>query len=148
MNLETDCKRIVDETIDYARQGMEEFKNEKQAVIKEMREECHRQEEQAAELNCQLQERVDELMEKLNQYSAPNFKIEELEEGPGDVQLEMFAAPKSASAKAGATPMPKTAMNNLAADAKGEIAQLVLHYPSRISSTSKAPNIARASTAK
>ena len=100
-NLKTDCKRIVDETVDYARQGMEEFKNEEQAVIKEMREECHRQEEQAADLNCQLQERVDELMEKLNKYSAPNFKIEELEEGPGDVQLEMFATPKSASAKAG-----------------------------------------------
>jgi hypothetical protein len=71
-----------------------------------MREECNRQEEQAAELNFQLQERVDELMEKLNKYSAPEFKIEEVDEGPGDVQLEMLATPKSASAEAGATNVP------------------------------------------
>ena len=140
-NLETDCKRIVDETIDYARQGMEEFKNEEQAVIKEMREECHRQEEQAAELNWQLQERVDELMEKLNQYSAPNFKIEELEEGPGDVQLEMFAAPKSASAKAGATPMPKTAMNNLAADAREKLHNLFSTTPAGSAAPPKLPTL-------
>jgi hypothetical protein len=59
-----------------------------------MREECNRQEEQAAELNFQLQERVDELMEKLNKYSAPEFK------------MEMLATPKSASAEAGATNVP------------------------------------------
>jgi len=63
-NLEADCNKIVDETVDYARQGMEEFKKEEQAVIKEMREECNKQEEQAAELKFQLQERVDELVEK------------------------------------------------------------------------------------
>ena len=47
-------------------QGKEwrEFKKEEQAVIKEMREECNKQEEQAAELKFQLQERVDELVEK------------------------------------------------------------------------------------
>jgi ElaB/YqjD/DUF883 family membrane-anchored ribosome-binding protein len=63
-HLEADCNKIVDETVDYARQGMEEFKKEEQAVIKEMREECNKQEEQAAELKFQLQERVDELVEK------------------------------------------------------------------------------------
>ena len=63
-----------------------------------MREECNRQEEQAAELNFQLQERENELMEKLNKYKAPDFKIEELEDGPGDIQLEMFA-PQSLQAR-------------------------------------------------
>jgi len=140
-NFKTDCKRIVDETVDYARQGMEEFKNEEQAVIKEMREECHRQEEQAADLNCQLQERVDELMEKLNKYSAPNFKIEELAKGPGDVQLEMLATPKSASAKAGATPMPKTAMNNLAADAREKLHNLFSTTPAGSAAPPKLPTL-------
>jgi hypothetical protein len=31
-HLEADCKKIVDETVDYARQGMEEFRKEEQAV--------------------------------------------------------------------------------------------------------------------
>ena len=43
---------------------MAEFKKEEQAVINEMREECSKREEQAAELNFQLQERVDELVWK------------------------------------------------------------------------------------
>ena len=49
MNLEADCKKIVDETVDYARQGMEDFKKEERAMIQEIMEECNRQEEQAAE---------------------------------------------------------------------------------------------------
>jgi len=36
--------KMVDETVDHARQGMEEFKKEEQAVVKEMREECNKQE--------------------------------------------------------------------------------------------------------
>ena len=70
-SLEADCKRIVDDTVEYARKGMEGFKKEEQAVIQEMREECSRQESQSAELNFQLQEQVEELMERLNKYSAP-----------------------------------------------------------------------------
>jgi hypothetical protein len=129
-NLEADCKKIVDETAEYARKGMEEFKNEEQTVIKEMREERNRQEEQAAELNVQLQERVGEFMERLNKQNAPNLKIEELDEGPGEIQLEMFATPKgSASAKAGATPMPNTAMSNLAADAREKLHSLFTTTP-------------------
>ena len=69
-NLEADCKKIVDETAEYARKGMEEFKNEEQTVIKEMREERNRQEEQAAELNVQLQERVGEFI-KVEQAERP-----------------------------------------------------------------------------
>ena len=48
-SLEADCKRIVDETVEYAKNGMEGFKKEEQAVIQEIREECSRQENQAAE---------------------------------------------------------------------------------------------------
>ena len=76
--LEADCKRIVDDTVEYARKGMEGFKKEEQAVIQEMREECSRQETQAAELNFQLQGQVEDLMEKLNKYSAPEIKIDEV----------------------------------------------------------------------
>ena len=36
-SLEADCKRIVDDTVEYARKGMEGFKKEEQAVIQEMR---------------------------------------------------------------------------------------------------------------
>jgi low affinity Fe/Cu permease len=63
---------------------MAEFKKEEQAVINEMREECNKREEQAAELNFQLQERVDELVEKLNKQNAPTLRIEELDQGTGD----------------------------------------------------------------
>ena len=46
VSLEADCKRIVDETVEYAKNGMEGFKKEEQAVIQEIREECSRQENQ------------------------------------------------------------------------------------------------------
>ena len=59
-----------------------------------------RQEEQAAELNFQLQVRVHELMEKLNKYSAPNLNIGELDEGPGEIQLEMFATQQESASAA------------------------------------------------
>ena len=49
----------------------------------ELREECMRQESQAAELNAQLQDRWDELMEKLNKYSALTLNIEELGQDEG-----------------------------------------------------------------
>ena len=122
-------KKTVDETVEYARQGMEGFKQEEQSVIQEMRDECNRQELQAAELNFQLQERVDELVEKLTKYSGPKLRIEEIDQGPGDVQLEMFATPKSASAKAGATPMPNMAMTDLAADAREKLHSLFSTTP-------------------
>ena len=109
---------------------MAEFKKEEQAVINEMREECNKREEQAAELNFQLQERVDELVEKLNKQNAPTLRIEELDQGTGDTPLEVFATPKgSASAEAGATPMPNTAMNNLAADAREKLHSLFTTTP-------------------
>ena len=140
-DLEADCKRIVGETIDYARQGMEEFKNEEHSVIQEMRDECDRQEMKAAELNFQLQDRVDELVEKLNKYSAPKLRIEELDQGPGDVQFGMFATPKSASAKAGATPKPNTAMTDLAADAREKLHSLFSTTPAGSAAPPKLPNL-------
>ena len=139
-DLEADCKRIVGETIDYARRGMEEFKNEEHSVIQEMRDECDRQELKAAELNFQLQDRVDELVEKLNKYSAPKLRIEELDQGPGDVQFGMFATPKSASAKAGATPKPNTAMTDLAADAREKLHSLFSTTPAGSAAPPKLPN--------
>ena len=50
-SLEADCKRIVGDTVEHARKGMEGVKKEEQAVIQEMREECSRQESQSAEPN-------------------------------------------------------------------------------------------------
>ena len=138
-NLEADCKKIVDETVDCARQGMAEFKKEEQAVINEMREECNKREEQAAELNFQLQEQVDELVEKLNKQNAPTLRIGELDQGTGDIPLEVFATPKgSASAEAGATPMPNTAMNNLAADAREKLHSLFTTTPPTTSTIASA----------
>ena len=137
----TNCKRIVGETIDYARKGMEEFKSEEHSVIQEMRDECDRQEMKAAELNFQLQERVDELMEKLNKYSALEIRIEELDQGPGHVGLEMFATTTSASAKAGATPKPNTAMTDLAADAKEKLHNLFSTTPAGSAAPPKLPNL-------
>ena len=135
------AKKIVDETVEYARQGMEGFKQEEQSVIQEMRDECNRQELQAAELNFQLPERVDELVEKLAKYSAPELRIEELDQGPGDVQLEMFATPKSARAKAGATPMPNMAMTDLAADAREKLHSLFSTTPAGSAAPPKLPNL-------
>ena len=45
-------------------------------------------EDQAAELNAQLQDRVDELMEKLSKYSAPMLNIEELGQGEDGIPFE------------------------------------------------------------
>ena len=60
-SLEAECKKVVDDTITFAQTGMEGFRNEESAAMTELREECRRQEDQAAELNAQLQDRVDEL---------------------------------------------------------------------------------------
>ena len=65
-------------------------------------------------------------METFAKYSAPELRIEELDQGPGDVQLE---TPKSASAKAGATPMPNMAMTDLAADAREKLHSLFSTTP-------------------
>ena len=96
-SLEADCKRIVDDTVEYARKGMEGFKKEEQAVIQEMREECSRQESQSTELNFQLQEQLEELMERLNKYSAPEIKIDEVgndDDRLGGINLDLYMTPK------------------------------------------------------
>ena len=96
-SLEADCKRIVDDTVEYARKGMEGSKKEEQAVIQEMREECSRQESQSTELNFQLQEQVEELMERLNKYSAPEIKIDEVgndDDRLGGINLDLYMTPK------------------------------------------------------
>ena len=63
-SLETECKKVVDDTIPFAQTGMEGFRNEESAAMTELREERRRQENQAAELNAQLQDKVDKPMEK------------------------------------------------------------------------------------
>ena len=96
-SLEADCKRIVDDTVEYARKGMEGFKKEEQAVVQEMREERSRQETQAAELNFQLQGQVEDLMENLNKYSAPEIRIDEVveeDDGLGGTNLDLYLTPK------------------------------------------------------
>ena len=147
MNLEADCKKIVDKTVNHARQGMEDFKKKERAMIQEMKEECSRQEEQAAELNYQLQERIDEPVEKLNKQNVPTLRIEELDQGGNDIPVEAFATPKgTANVDSGVTPMPSTAMSNLAAEARGKIAQRVLNYPSRFNSSPTTSTTASART--
>ena len=74
-SLEAECKKVVDDAITFAQTGMEGFRNEEPAAMTELREERRSQEDQAAELNAQVQDRVDELMEKFNKYSAPMLNI-------------------------------------------------------------------------
>ena len=81
----------------------------------ELKEECRRQEDQAAELNAQLQDRVDELMEKLNKYYAPMLNIEEFGQDEDGVPVEVFATPRAAqSTTAGVEPEPHETMTDLA----------------------------------
>ena len=141
-SLEADCKRIVDDTVEYARKCMEGFKKEEQAVIQEMREECSRQESPAAELNFQLQEQVQELMEKLNEYSAPEIKIDEVcndDDGLGGINLDLYMTPKSVGTKAGAEPKPSSGMDGLAADAKEKLSNLFATTPAGSAAPPKLP---------
>ena len=94
-SLETECKKVVDDTISFAQTGMEGFRKEESAAMTELREECKRQESQAAEFNAQLQDRVDELMEKLNTYSAPMLNIEELGQDEEGGPVEVYATPRA-----------------------------------------------------
>ena len=142
-SLEADCKRIVDETVEYAKHGMEGYKKEEQAVIQEMREECSRQENQAAELNDQLQGQVEDLMEKLNKYSAPEVKISEAvepDDGQGGNNLGLYLTPKSAvGTKAGAETRPNTGMDSLAMDAKERLSNLFSTTPAGSAAPPKLP---------
>ena len=119
ISLETECKKVVDDTISYAQSGMEGFRREESVAMTELREECKRQENQAAELNAQLQDRVDELMEKLNKYSAPMLNIEELGQEEEGIPAEAYPTPRAEHATtAGVEPEPHEAMSDLAGHAK------------------------------
>ena len=146
MNLEADCKKIVDKTVNHARQGMEDFKKKERAMIQEMKEERSRQEEQAAELNYQLQERIDEPVEKLNKQNVPTLRIEELDQGGHDIPVEAFATPKgNANVEAGATPMPNTA-SNLAAEAREILHSVFSTTPAGSTAPPQLPPLASART--
>ena len=142
-SLEADCKRIVDETVEYAKHGMEGYKKEEQAMIQEIREECSRQENQAAELNYQLQGQVEDLMEKLNKYSAPEIKIDravEVDDGQGGNNVDLYMTPKSmVGTKAGAEPMPNAGMGSLAMDAKERLSNLFSTTPAGSAAPPKLP---------
>ena len=128
--------------MEYARKGMEGFKKEEQAVIQDMREECSRQESQAAELNFQLQEQVEEMMEKLNKYNAPEIKIDEVgndDDGLGGINLDLYMTPKSVGTKAGEEPKPSSGMDGLAADAKEKLSNLFATTPAGSAAPPKLP---------
>ena len=144
-SLEADCKRIVDETVEHARIGMDGFRKEERAAVQEIREECSRQENQAAELNYQLQGQVEDLMEKLNKYSAPEIKIDEVTEnddGQGGITLDMYMTPKSAvGTKAGVEPRPTSGMDSLALDAKERLSNLFGSTPAGSAAPPKLPTL-------
>ena len=78
-------------------------------------------------------------MEQLNKYSAPEIKIQVVDESQDGAQLE-FATPKSANAVAGATSVPNTAMADLAADAKEKLHNLFSSTPAGSTAPPELPN--------
>ena len=120
----------VDDTITFAQTGMEGFRNEESAAMTELREECRRQEDQAAELNAQLQDRVDDLMEKLNKYSAPMLSIEELGQDEDGIPVEVYATPRAEQpTTAGVELKPHETMSDLAGHAKKRLQSLFSTTP-------------------
>ena len=70
--------------------------------------------QQTRRASCRIQ-----LVERLNKQNVPTIRIDELDQGGGDIRVDAFASPKDqANAEAGATLMPNTAVSNLAADAR------------------------------
>ena len=109
---------------------MEGFRKEESAAMTELREECKRQESQAAEFNAQLQDRVDELMEKLNTYSAPMLNIEELGQDEEGGPVEVYATPRAEhTTTAGVEPKPHETTTDLADHAKERLQSLFSTAP-------------------
>ena len=96
----------------------------------ELREECRSQEDQAAELNAQLQDRVVELMEKVNKYSSPMLNIEERGQDEDGIPVEVYATPRAEQhTTAGVEPKPHKTMSNLAGHAKERLESLFATTP-------------------
>ena len=113
-----------------AQTGMEGFRNEESAAMTELREECRRQENQAAELNAQLQDMVDEPMETLNKYSARMLNIEEFGRDEGGIPVEVYATPRAEqTTTAGVEPKPHETMSDLAGHAKERLHSLFSTTP-------------------
>ena len=126
-SLETECKN---DTISFAQTGMEGFRKEESAAMTELRKECKRQESQAAELNAQLQDGVDELMEKLNKYSAPMLSIEDLGQDEEGGPVEVYATPRAEyTTTAGVEPKPHETITDLADHAKERLQSLFSTTP-------------------
>ena len=113
-SLEADCKKVVGDTVHCAREGIQEFKEEEQNAVRELREQCTKQEEQAADLNFQLQEGIDELADKRNKQNFPTSRIEDATQEATSVPIEVFATPMAAHPEARAT----LQMSNLADESK------------------------------
>ena len=129
-SLKTECKKVVGDTISFAQAGMEGFRTEESTAMTELREECKRQESQAAEFNAQLQDRVDELMEKLNKYSAPMLNIEELGQDEEGGPVEVYAMPRAEhTTTAVVEPKPHETMSDLADHAKERLQSLFWTTP-------------------
>eukprot|EP00435_Cladocopium_sp_Y103_P041062 s114_g11.t1 len=104
---EADCRRIVDDTVKYAQDGMERFKGEENHAMQEMREEYESNAKKSADLNDQLQQKVEDLFEELNKLKAPVLNLEELDKRDKGPRIEELTTPK-ASAGVDPKPMPRT----------------------------------------
>ena len=91
-----------------------------------------RQETLSAELNAGLQDRIDELVEKVNKLSTPELRIDEVHSDHEEVPMEVLQTPKGkATAKAGETSKPHSAISNVADEAKERLNQLLRGPPFR-----------------
>ena len=128
--LEADCEKVVDETVNFATEGVQRYKEEEQFAMSEMEARHQRQEALSAELNAELQDRIDELVEKVNKLSIPELRIDEVHSDQEEIHLEVFQTPKgNAIAKAGETSRPYSAMSNVADEAKDRLNQLFASTP-------------------
>ena len=138
--LEADCKKVVDDTVNMATEGINRYKEEEQNAMSQMKARHERQETLSAELNAALQDRVDELVEKVNKLSAPRLNIEELDDEQDAIPLEVFQTPKgNPHAKAGETSKPNSSISNVGDEAKERLQKLFATTPAGSAAPPVAP---------
>ena len=140
--LEADCKKVVDDTVSMAAEGIKEFKEEEQHAMSEMKAKHERQETLSAELNAALQDRVDELVEKVNKLSTPRLDIEELNDEQEAIPLEVFQTPKgNPHAKAGETSKPASNFSDVGDEARERLRKLFATTPAGSAAPPVAPPV-------
>eukprot|EP00435_Cladocopium_sp_Y103_P000397 s2998_g1.t1 len=87
-SLEADCRRIVDDTVRYAQNGMERYKSEEHHAMEEMKEEYESHAKDSADINEQLQQQVDDLLEEINKLRAPVLNLDEPEKRDKGPRIE------------------------------------------------------------